>query len=58
MNPQKFKDNFDRIKQAEENARDTIEGALQEKYIFNFNYFLFLIEKKMMKKEKLKQKKN
>ena len=36
INP-KFKRNFDRIQQAEENARETIENALLQKYIIFYN---------------------
>ena len=36
INP-KFKGNFDRILQAEENARETIENALTQKYIIIYN---------------------
>ena len=39
MNP-KFKANFDRIQQAEENARETIENALFQKYIIFYNFFI------------------
>ena len=31
MNAQKFKTNFDRIQQAEENARETIANELEKK---------------------------
>ena len=34
MNPQKFKSCFDSIQEAEEKARENIENAINEKYIF------------------------
>ena len=40
MNTQNFKRYFDEILHAEENARDTIEGAIKEKYITYFNFLI------------------
>ena len=33
MNPSQFRKNYDQILEEEEKARDTIENALNEKYI-------------------------
>ena len=44
MSHQNFKKYFDEILHAEENARETIEGAIKEKYIIYifliFNFFV------------------
>lgn len=42
MNAQNFKRYFDEVLHAEENARETIEGAIKEKYINYFNIKFFL----------------
>jgi hypothetical protein len=42
MNTQNFKRYFDEILHAEENARETIEGAIKEKYITYFNIKFFV----------------
>ena len=42
MNPQNFKKYFDEVLHAEENARDTIEGAIKEKYI-TYIIFIFFV---------------
>ena len=42
MNPQKFKRCYDQILEAEENAREKIETALKEKYIYYFIDIVFI----------------
>ena len=58
LNHPKFKENFDKIRMSEENAREAIDSELQKKYFIFIILIIFYIENKMKKIEKNKQKKN
>ena len=58
LNHPKFKENFDKIRMAEENAREAIDSELKKKYFIFIKLIIFYIESKMKKIEKKKQKKN
>ena len=58
LNHPKFKENFDKIRMAEENAREAIDSELKKKYFIFIKLIIFYIESKMKKIEKSKQKKN
>ena len=54
LNHPKFKENFDKIRIAEENAREAIDSELQKKYFIFIILIIFYIENKMKKREKSK----
>ena len=57
MNPQ-FKKYYDQIMGEEEKARESIQSALEEKYIFTNFIIIYFLESKMRYKESFRLKKN